>query len=207
VIIHEIKNPLGIIRVSSGTLKKRFPRDDSGHELASFIEEEVVRMNHTIAQFLTFARPQNPTLAPFDMAELVHRTTQAAEQELEDDGVRLEVVLERPLEVLGDAAQVQQVLLNLLVNAKQALEGREGGRVTVEVRRRSERGEVVVTDNGPGIERTSRERVFEPFYTTRRGGTGLGLAIARQLLAEQGGRIRLEAADEGARFVVGLPLA
>jgi len=205
VMIHEIKNPLGIIRVSSGTLKKRFVVGDSGHELASFIEEEVVRMNHTIAQFLSFARPQQPTLAPFDLAELVQRTTSAAEGELHDAGITLEVELERPVQVLADAAQVQQVLLNLLVNARQALAGREDGRVRVVVRRRSEVGEMVIEDNGPGIDRADRERVFEPFYTTRRGGTGLGLAIVRQLLTEQGGRVKLQRVEGGTRFLVRLP--
>ena len=206
VIIHEIKNPLGIIRVSSGTLKKRFPPEDSGHELASFIEEEVVRMNDTIAQFLSFARPQSPTLAPFDLSELVQRTAAAAQEQFRAKGLSLSVALDRPVEVLADARQVQQVLLNLLNNARQALEGREDGWVEVEVSRRARGGaRVSVTDNGPGITPANRERIFEPFFTTRRGGTGLGLAIARQLLGEQGGQIGLEPREQGACFVVILP--
>ena len=206
VIIHEIKNPLGIIRVSSGTLKKRFPPGDSGHDLASFIEEEVVRMNDTVAQFLSFARPQRPTIAPVDLSELVERCAAAAREQFRSCGVALRVETGRPVLVLADARQVQQVLLNLLNNARQVLGSKGDGEVRVVVSRRAAGGgRLVVSDNGPGIPAADRDRIFEPFFSTRRGGTGLGLAIARQLLGEQGGRITLDPREHGARFVVTLP--
>jgi signal transduction histidine kinase len=212
VIIHEIKNPLGIIRVSSGTLKKRFDSSDSGFELASFIEEEVVRMNHTIAQFLVFARPSQPKPTRFDLAELVRRTAAAARGELEQAKIALETALESPVPVLADADQVQQVLLNLIVNARQVLEGRPDGRVRLVVSRQARvvgippAGELQVIDNGPGVDPTVLERLFEPFVTTRQGGTGLGLAIARQLLVEQGGQISCHSEpDAGTTFTVTLP--
>jgi signal transduction histidine kinase len=208
VIIHEIKNPLGIIRVSSGTLKKRCRADDAGQELASFIEEEVDRMNRTIAQFLSFARPQPSSPAPVDLGDLVHRTTRRAEKELAEDGVSLELNLQDGCTVLADADQLTQVLLNLLINARQALAGRSDARVRVSIERGEDGvGTVVVADNGPGVDAEDPEQIFEPFFTTRRGGTGLGLAIARQLLVGQGGRIGVRSSDQGASFTVALPLA
>ncbi len=213
VIIHEIKNPLGIIRVSSGALKKRFTPADSGHELASFIEEEVVRMNQTIGQFLSFARPALPKLGRFNLAELVRRTAAAAEPELQQAGITLETQLDPEVPVVADADQVQQVLLNLMVNARQVLEGREGARLSLRLTGASPATthpalvELVVADNGPGIDPSLTGRVFEPFFTTRPGGTGLGLAIARQLLEEQGGRISFRTGSGGTEFTVLLPSA
>jgi signal transduction histidine kinase len=213
VIVHEIKNPLGIIRVSSGTLKKRFEPGDSGHELASFIEEEVVRMNHAIAQFLTFARPSPPKVERVELGELVRRSLSAARPELEEAGIALECEVAGPVWVRVDAEQLQRVLLNLVVNARQALADHPGGRlrVTVDRTRRAAggaAGRLIVSDNGPGIAPDLLDRIFEPFFTTRRGGTGLGLAIARQLLAEQGGAISVRSsAGQGADFTVLLPSA
>jgi signal transduction histidine kinase len=210
VMIHEIKNPLRIIRVSSGTLKKRFDPSDSGYELSSFIEEEVVRMNQTIAQFLTFARPSQPKLTRIELAELVRRTASAMQENLKEAGIQLELEIDSPMPVMADGDQVQQVLLNLLVNARQALEEREGGKVAITLRRLPVKSsplmaELKVKDNGSGIDPSIMDRIFEPFFTTRRGGTGLGLAIARQLLNEQGGRIEVRSEAIGTEFTVTLP--
>ncbi len=211
VIVHEIKNPLGIIRVSSGTLKKRFESGDSGHELASFIEEEVVRMNNAIAQFLTFARPSTPRPERLELGALTRRCLEGAQPELAEAGIAIEQTTAEEVWVRADGEQVQRVLLNLLVNARQALAERSDGvvRVTVDrVRAPSgpTLGRVTVSDNGPGIPPEVIERIFEPFYSTRRGGTGLGLAIARQLLSEQGGAIHARSnVGQGADFTVLLP--
>jgi signal transduction histidine kinase len=213
VIIHEIKNPLGIIRVSSGTLKKRFDSSDSGYELASFIEEEVVRMNQTIGQFLSFARPSEARLVRLDLASLVRRTAAAASGELEQTGIALEMAVEDQVQVVADADQMQQVLLNLLINARQALAGRPGARIRLSLRRTRPAGmppsaELQVADNGPGIDAAASGRIFEPFFTTRPSGTGLGLAIARQLVVGQGGQISFRSpAGEGTTFTITLPAA
>jgi signal transduction histidine kinase len=210
VIIHEIKNPLGIIRVSSGTLKKRFEPPDSGHELASFIEEEVVRMNDTVTQFLTFARPSQPVVEAFDLAQLVRQTASVARADLEQATIALELQGEEEVPALGDVDQLRRVVLNLLVNAKQALAGQDDRRISLSCRRVTSaagaHAELVVANNGPGIPAADRAEIFEPFYTTRPGGTGLGLAIARQLLREQGGRIRIQDREGGGvAFRVTLP--
>lgn len=212
VIIHEIKNPLGIIRVSSGTLKKRFSKEDSGHELASFIEEEVIRMNQTIAQFLAFSRPHPPQKEKFDLALLLTRISGAARDELEGFGVELHTAIEGPIWVHADPNQIKQVLLNLLVNARQALQDKKDARVELCARRLhkksyADRVEVVISDNGPGIDPAILPRIFEPFFTTRSGGSGLGLAIAKQLLKEQGGTIEVRTQAIGVQFIISLSSA
>jgi two-component system sensor histidine kinase HydH len=209
VIIHEIKNPLGIIRVSSGTLKKRFAPADSGHELASFIEEEVMRMDRTIGQFLRFARPSQPKVTRFDLADLARRAVEALRAELEQAGITLSCELPEELPVRGDPDQLQQVMLNLLLNAQQALDGRQQPRIELCLRRGGSPpvAELLVRDNGPGIDPAVEARIFEPFFTTRPGGTGLGLAIVRQLLQDQGGRISVRTGARGTEFRVLLPAA
>jgi signal transduction histidine kinase len=208
VIIHEIKNPLGIIKVSSGTLRKRFADGDTSHDLASFIETEVDRMNRAIAQFLAFARPQPPLPGRVDLGELVQRSLRVIRDDLAGQGVSVVEELAPAVLVRADPDQLQQVLLNLLTNAREALAGRERGRVEVSVRALGERrvAELVVRNDGPAIPAAVRARIFEPFVTTRPGGTGLGLAIAKQVLQEQGGRIVASSEEGQTAFTVTLPL-
>ncbi|MCC6749493.1 MAG: hypothetical protein IT371_17645 [Deltaproteobacteria bacterium] len=210
VMIHEIKNPLGIIKVSSGTLKRRFVSGDTGHELASFIEDEVDRMNRTIGQFLSFARPQPPRLVRLDLADVARRVATALIPEFAQAGVTVRCELPGPLPALADADHLTQVLMNLLLNAKQALEGRQGGGMAWVSGGRSPGGrsgtvELRVGNDGPAIPEAARDRIFEPFFSSRPGGTGLGLAIARQLLREMGGRIDVASAAEATEFRVALP--
>lgn len=215
IIIHEVKNPLGIINVSIGTIKRRL-QEDSSRELATLVEEEVERMNRTIAQILTFARPQQADLAPCDLNELVQRTLRFARPDIEAAGIELSAELDEGLgHVPADAEQLQQVLLNLLLNAKAALD--KGGKVCVRTRTGSpwqariglgsRSVSLIVEDDGVGMDPDTRAKIFSPFFTTRRGGTGLGLAIVKQIVEAHRGEIRVESEpDQGSRFTILLPV-
>ncbi len=146
----------------------------------------------------------------FDLAQLVRQTASVARADLEQATIALELAGEEEVPALGDVDQLRRVVLNLLVNAKQALAGQDDSRISLTCRRVTSaagaHAELVVANNGPGIPPADRAEIFEPFYTTRPGGTGLGLAIARQLLQEQGGRIRiLDREGGGVAFRVTLP--
>jgi signal transduction histidine kinase len=214
LIIHEVKNPLGIIKVSIGTIKRKL-EDDASRELATFIEEEVDRMNRTIAKVLTFARPQEIHAEPCDLNEVVRKTLGLVEPDLHGAGIELFADLDRSAPPLqADAEQMQQVLLNLVLNAKAALNG--GGRIAVRTRRgrdwqvRFGLGrpyvEISVEDNGVGMDAETQAKIFTPFFTTRRGGTGLGLAIVKQIVLAHRGEIRVESAPgKGSKFTILLP--
>jgi signal transduction histidine kinase len=215
LIIHEVKNPLGVIHVSIGTIKRKL-EDPSSRELAGCIQEEVERMNRTISKVLSFARPQEVSAEPVEMNEIVRKTLALVEPDLAQDGVELVADLDRgTTTVRADPEQVRQVLLNLILNAKAAVNG--AGRITVRTRRgRTPLAlpspgsrppvEVAVEDTGCGMDSETQAKLFTPFFTTRRGGTGLGLAIVKQIVEAHKGEIRVDSeVGRGSRFTVSLP--
>jgi signal transduction histidine kinase len=205
MIIHEIKNPLGIIRVSSGTLKKRFEKENEreGLELASFIEEEVMRMDSTVRKFLAYVKPQEPENEVVNVNELVRKAISSLRCELEPFSVELR--LDDSLEgITGDADHLYQLIVNLVFNAKDAMQ--PGGRLTVGTKDTGEAVYLTVADTGKGIEKEVQESIFKPFYSGRRGGIGLGLTIAQQIVENHGGVIRLKSrVGAGTVFRVMLP--
>ncbi|MCB9556021.1 MAG: PDZ domain-containing protein [Deltaproteobacteria bacterium] len=213
VIIHEIKNPLGVIKVSSGTLRKRFEPDESSYELAGFIEDEVDRMNRAIGQFLAFARPVAPTIDRHQFAPLVHKTLDPLRDELKGLGIALEIDIAASVRVDVDRDQLRQVLLNLLINAKEAMaadsQKDSPGSPPAVIRLKATQAtaqtvEIALFNSGRPLSAELADRLFEPFFTTKQGGTGLGLAIARQLVVGLGGRIEARRRDDGVEFVITL---
>jgi signal transduction histidine kinase len=217
IIVHEIKNPIGIIKVSIGTIKKKLKASEPGFELATFIEQEVERMNTTIQKILSFARPQEPTLGRCDLNGVIEKTLTMIEPDLRTVGIGVVRELDPAIgTVSADTAQVQQVLLNLFLNARAAMA--EGGELRVRTRGQQPGGqnggggqgagavEIVVQDTGVGMDEATRERLFTPFFSTRAGGTGLGLAIVKQILDEHRAAIQVESRPgEGSRFTLVFP--
>lgn len=213
-IIHEVKNPLAIIRASMGTIKRRL-NDDRSRELAAMVEEEVERMNRTTAKILSFARSREPEARACDLGQVVRRALAFVEPELVAAGISLVADLEPAApHVHADAEQIEAMVLNLVLNAKEAVP--RGGHITVRTRRSRDwqgpfgRGqpafELVVEDDGAGMDDATRAKLFTPFFTTRRGGTGLGLAIVQHIVQAHRGEIRVESElGQGSRFLVQLP--
>jgi len=155
---------------------------------------------------LDVARPGARGMAPVDLASLVEDAVRTATPTAE----RREVEIRRELgpvpPILGDAAQLHQVALNLVTNALQAVD--DGEPVVVAVRREGPFAVLEVRDGGPGVPEELRHRIFEPFFTGREDGTGLGLFVSYGIVDRHGGRIEVGTAPEGgARFTVRLPLA
>jgi PAS domain S-box-containing protein len=207
-VAHELRNPLTGIATGVQYLSRGFPEGDERHESVAFILREVVRLN-TIIQDLFTATKQREVLArPARVADVVEWALRGLAPAIEASGVRIE----RPdadtwPTVLGDADQLQQVLLNLIQNAVQASEA--GAAVVVRAyRREGERpGAVIeVEDAGHGIPADELPRIFEPFFTTRPKGTGLGLFVAHGIVQRHGGALEVESeAGRGTRFRVVLP--
>jgi signal transduction histidine kinase len=207
VIVHEVKNPLGIIKVSAGALRQR-ARDDASSTLCACIEDEVDRMDTTVRRLLELARPPQPALKPTDVGALIRQTLERLAPELAAARIAVEcqIAAEVP-RVNADAEWIRNALLNLFLNAREAMP--EGGALAVRMRPAAERAsvEIEVEDSGVGMDEATRRQLFRPFFTTRHGGTGLGLAIVKRVVEDHKGAIRVESrVGKGSRFTLTLPM-
>ena len=205
ILAHEIKNPLAIIR---GSAKRLGKLDESSQRMADSVVEEVDRLSETVNRYLQFARAGAPGAeATGDAAATLAATLDLLAGEFAAKRCALERPAELPVtRVRLDDASLKQVWLNLLQNALEALP--EGGSVRVSFARTSDRAQVRMADNGPGIAADVLARLGEPFFTTRAQGTGLGLHLSRQLIQGAGGTLELESREgEGTTVRVELPTA
>ena len=202
-VAHEIRNPLGIIKGTADVLKERYSRAEQPDELFEFIPSEVRRLDRLVNDFLTFARDPSLDLRDADVGETVLQTVAAVGDEFRKAGVRLAAETVPSLVVKHDTDALHQVLLNLLLNALQAVDA--GGEVGVSVRRAERRDVIIeISDTGPGLP-NDPEPLFEPFYTTKATGSGLGLAICRLLIEKHGGVIEAKSRPGGSVFQIFLP--
>ena len=207
-VAHEVKNPLSAIKSiaqvmrEEESLKGEYARD------LNLIIGETDRLSRSVTQLLSFARNTQPATAASGADELVQSVVELFRAEASARQISLEATLDAHRELDGRCASaLRDALSNLLINALQATPA--GGRVTVEAGVNGHQLLVAVADNGVGVAAELRERIWEPFFTTRQRGTGLGLAIVRKRIEEVGGTTRLAPAlaGEGARFEINLPLA
>ena len=207
-IAHEVRNPLAVIRSAAQGLGETVPPDDAEAARAcAFITAEIDRLASVVSSLLEFARPLHLEPRAVSVRDLFDRAALLAEGELAAKGARLGRAESPGLPaVKADPDLLSQVLLGLLANAAEAVPF--GGDVTLAAHARDGAVELVVEDSGPGIPAELRDRVFEPFFTTRPRGIGLGLAVARQVVEAHGGRIEAgERPGGGARLTVRLPSA
>jgi signal transduction histidine kinase len=205
-LAHEIRNPLTAIRVDLQRVEEGLPRDAALRAVQARALREVARLDRAVGGALRIARSGSVVLEPLNLRTPLQAAAEAAAPAFAERGAVLEPIPAEPAEVAvrGDGAAIEQVFLNLFLNAAQALE--PGGRAWVEVRRDPEHVTVTLTDEGAGIAPEHRDQAFDPFFSTRPGGTGLGLAIARQIVIAHHGEIRMESAvGKGTTVSVVLP--
>jgi PAS domain S-box-containing protein len=208
-IAHEINNPLAIIVYAMELLRREGSLLPFQLEMAEKVEMEVERLKTLTGGLLTFASAREGHLRLVALNDLIDEVLRLVRFELQRQSVRLETSFaELPL-ISADPAKLKQVVINLVMNAVQALQG--DGTVTLTTRRRGKRAvELLVSDTGPGVPAELRDSIFNPFFTTKPEGegTGLGLYICRNIASEHGGDITVEApAGGGALFTVRLPVA
>jgi len=214
-IAHEIKNPLFPIQMSIETLVKVWDRkhpdfEEIFKESTETILEEVARMKRIVTEFSDFARMPAPRLVPTDLAELAVQVGALYRDAAPEVGLVLHAPV--PVEADVDPDQLRQALINLVKNGLEALRrgaerAPEGARLEVRVEAMRGGGAVLaVTDNGPGMDEATLQKLFVPYFTTKAEGTGLGLAIVHRIIAEHGGTIRVDSQPAvGTRFVIRLP--
>jgi two-component system sensor histidine kinase PilS (NtrC family) len=203
---HEIRNPLASISGAVELMGRdgALPQESQG--LMSIVVRETERLDKLIGDFLDYARPRAPDVAPFDLAEVVTDTLEMfRHQRFAEREPELVVDVQGPIPIEADLHQVKQVLWNLLQNSAESLAA--GGRITVRAHVAERQGAVLeVEDTGSGISPDDLPHLFEPFYTTKERGTGLGLATVHRIVESHGGRIEVTSAlGERTRFVVHLP--
>jgi signal transduction histidine kinase len=210
-IAHEVKNPLaGILGCAQLSLRKVEGGSPLQRNL-ELIEKETKRCKAIVENLLKFARQEKSVKEPTEINDVIRDACAIVNHQLELKGVRLEADLAGDLPpVVANANQIQQVIINLLINAQQAM-GDRGGSVKVVSRRVDERSiEITVADTGPGIPPEIQSRVFEPFFTTKPSGrgTGLGLSVSFGIIRDHKGEISLSSVPgEGATFTIALPAA
>ena len=182
---------------------------DAALKLQQYLEVakgEINRLDYIVTQFLQAIRPSPPQFKPASLNDVVTQTLSLLRPELDNRGLTVKEKLARQLpNALIDAAQIQQVLVNLLKNAMQAMT--RGGALTLQTGEGSDGVWVSVGDTGGGIPEEQINRIFEPFYTTKKKGTGLGLMIVQRIVRDHGGRIELDSrVGHGSTFRVWFPL-
>jgi two-component system, NtrC family, sensor kinase len=192
-VTHEIRNPLSSIALNVELLEDDLAQaSEESRELLRAIRGEVERLTALSGQYLSFARRGAQRLEVEDLREVVSEAAEFMRRELESQGVTLEVhSAQQAISASVDEAQIKQALYNLMRNAREAMPS--GGRVIVSVSGGAGGGsDIVVEDEGVGLDEATRARLFEPFFTTKSNGTGLGLAITRQIIEAHGGSIAFE---------------
>jgi signal transduction histidine kinase len=215
-LAHEIRNPLGVIKGSADMLNRKVAGSDPlVAELAGYISSEVNRLNALVVRFLDFARPSKLELRPERLPEIVDRALDAATAAVPNSGVKIEQQYSPNVpEIAADAQLCEQVFVNLITNALQAMQGQDPSlerTLRLAIAPEESNGEpsvsVIVEDTGPGVPPESREQIFNPFFTSKKDGVGLGLSIVAKIVDDHRGAIRLEEnTPRGARFRVVFPL-
>jgi signal transduction histidine kinase len=206
-IAHEIRNPLTSINILIHSMTEDLPSGDSHKEDLKVIEEEINRINEIVDQFLRFAKPAPPFLEKADVLSVFEETLQLLRPQIE----KQQIVIQKGFQALPiiqmDREQMKQAILNLLLNAIQAMPG--GGHLTLRGQN-SKDGQwihILIKDSGVGIPDEDMNRLFDPFFSTKERGIGLGLSIAHRIIDQHHGKIEVESTPgEGTLFTVWLPI-
>ncbi len=189
-ITHEIRNPLAGMKTTSQVLKKRLNLVDEDKELFALLEDEINRLNESLSKMLNFARPKQAKKQRVNVKKVTLEIGSMLKKIFEDRNIKIVLAVNEFQYVFVDEDHLKQILLNLLLNAINAIESE--GTIRITVKNISEKVEVSIIDNGKGIEKEHISKIFYPFFTTNTKGTGLGLAVVEQLLVQNNGEIKVE---------------
>jgi PAS domain S-box-containing protein len=207
-LAHEIKNPLAGIKGAIDVIRNSLPPADRHRKILGDVIREVNRIDRIVRDLLNYAKPKPPFYSTIDLPELVNRMVAIARTSQKLVSLPIRVRQSGPIPAFtGDETQLEQVILNLLLNAQNAMPS--GGNIEVVLEHDSDIGNVriEVRDDGPGIPEELRKKIFQPFFTTRTDGVGLGLATCLKNVQNHGGIIEVHSeAGYGTTFVVTIPL-
>lgn len=203
-IAHEIRNPLGTLRGFAHYFGNQPSTTDESRNYAKLMESEIDRLNRNISGLLQFARPRDPQIVEVGLDDLIGKTVALMEQDFSEHGLNFHYRCNTGMSIQTDPDMLMQVLLNLLKNSIAATT--EGGEVSLSAESDTKQLQITVSDNGKGMTEQEREKMFDPFFTTRKTGTGLGLAVSHQIMEQLGGTFEVVTSpDTGTAVSVVLP--
>ncbi|MCP4120104.1 MAG: PAS domain-containing protein [Desulfobacteraceae bacterium] len=205
-VAHEIRNPLSSIKGFATYFRERYKDVAEDREIADIMVHEVERLNRSITQLLEFAKPVPVVAKAVNLSELVAHSLKLVESDLKNKGITAEQAVDTDREhVTTDPDRLNQILLNLYLNAVQAMD--TGGKLSVVAATSDRHLLMEVRDTGKGIAPSAMDHIFDPYYTTRAEGTGLGLAMVHRAVEALDGEIRVESREgKGTVFFLKLPL-
>jgi hypothetical protein len=205
-LAHEIRNPLAGIAGVIEIVGRDLPVSSPARAVVKDVRQEITQINRILTDLLGTARPRAPEIHLSDLNTTIEHAVMLARQQVLSKPIKIEFTPAATLpEVEHDSDQIHQVLLNLLLNAVQAIDGT--GLVSVKISEEGDNAIVSVTDNGRGIAHEHLPNIFRPFYTTKGNGTGLGLSLARRIVEAHHGRIDVSSTvNKGTTFAVLLPI-
>jgi signal transduction histidine kinase len=208
---HSIRNPLTSVKMRLFSLDRTLHLSEHQKDDFQVISEEILHIDTIVQNFLEFSRPPKLKMQPISPSEVVDLVLRLLEHRLESYNVEVRLHRQQPLrEIQGDPERLKEVLVNVIENACEAMEG--GGSITIHEEAHSDAtlGRVVeirLADNGPGVPESIKAKILEPFFSTKEEGSGLGLSIATRIVEEHGGRLELTSKEgEGSTFSIILPV-
>jgi two-component system sensor histidine kinase HydH len=203
-IAHEIRNPLAGIKTTAQALNEELPRNDHRRTYVSRIIMEIDRLNKLLLNFFDFARPRELSIHSCDLKKIIENAVYMIQDSARANKVQvIEFYPPKKTTVMADPGLIQQVLMNIFINAIQAMEN--GGRMEIHLADRDDHVEVGVTDTGKGIPENVRGKIFDPFFTTKPKGIGLGLSISYRIVKMHSGTITFISGQGGTTFQILLP--
>ena len=204
-VVHEVRNPLGAIKGAVEILEDELAKDSPRREFANIAKTEVERIDKLVGEFLHFARAPKPNRTPTNINDLVNSVRLLVERQAARQKVSIvENFTKNPPLVALDGEQIKQVLLNLALNALQAMPA--GGELIFSTKTNDHQAIIEVSDTGEGIDEQNLRRIFDPFFSTKEKSFGLGLSIAYKIVAEHGGNLSAKNSENGAIFRLEIPL-
>jgi PAS domain S-box-containing protein len=209
-VAHEVRNPLGVIFNSLGSLRRLLQPEGDVRLLLDIVGEEADRLNRMVGDLLDYSRPLRPSLQAVALQPLLEEAIASARRPGEESSVEVKLEIEPDLPpVRADARLLRQAVVNLVTNSLQAMP--HGGVLTVNAARvlsdAGAQARIAVNDTGVGVPPEARSKVFQPFFTTKPTGTGLGLAVVKRIVEGHGGRALLADCERGTEFHLILPLS
>jgi two-component system, NtrC family, sensor histidine kinase HydH len=206
-VAHEIRNPLSSIKGFATYFGERYEDQSKDREIAQIMVKEVERINGSVTQLLEFAKPLTVEKKQVNIKEMVTHSLKLVHHDLDQKNIetRVDIDTKKPV-IHTDGDRMNQVLLNLYINAIEALDDK--GTLEIQVKDLEDKLQIRVKDNGRGMDEASLDLIFDPYFTTRPRGTGLGLSIVHRIIENLGGSIRVESKKgEGTCFIINLPVS
>ncbi|SHI51974.1 transporter substrate-binding domain-containing protein [Lutispora thermophila] len=201
-IAHEIRNPLTAIKAYAELIPKKIDDAKFRDMISKDIPQEIERLDKLVRDLLEYSKPRKPFMEEINLYEAVDNALLLLKKHIEEKAIKMEIDIERNITVVFDRNHIQQILINILLNAVESMNKNEK-RIAIQAEERRNYVNLCIKDNGCGIDKSILNRIFNPFFTTKASGTGLGLYVSYQLLLQNNGNITVDTEEgEGTTFTI-----